>query len=448
MLMRLKETLFKSDIVKSISTIASGSVIGYAISTIFLPIVSRVYSPKQMGEYDLIISSASIYLVILSLGMITAIMLPEEDRESKAICKLILSVVVSGGIIGSFFLICVQDTYQIFRIDQNYTVACVCLLMYLILYNMQSICYAYTNRKKKYKALFWNPIIYATSNIVLSVMFGILGWKTLGYMLGTVCALALTVVYLCKQGNPFEGEYTFRLLKCTLKKYRSFPLVQMPSNFISIISAQFPVQFLGRVFGTAMLGGYSMACKILSMPVTLLASPVNNVYYRTAAEKLRRNEDSGDFAFKLIKVNINLAIIPIFILMVWGETLCAFFLGEEWRVAGTYMAILGIYYLVFFCASCLSGTLILVNKKTVNLIAIIIKIILNIIVFSVSKYTGMSLVFTIIIFTIEETLYQIAIIGVELYYMRYPVKKYMIFVFKYLVLLLGAYVIAKVIERS
>ncbi len=290
MLKKLTNSVFKSEIIKSISTIASGSLIGYGLNTILLPILSRVFSPKEMGEYDLIISSASIYLGVLCLGMITAIMLPASEEEAKAICKTIFTSVVVGSTLGVFVLLIIKDKYQLFEIEQSYIGACVLLYFYLILYNAQSICYAYANRRKKYKALFWNPIIYAISNVGLSIIFGLIGMKTFGYMLGTVCGTLLTIAFLCFHANPFTGKYSIKMVNDILKKYRSFPLIQMPSNFISILSTQFPTQFLGRMFGSAMLGGYTMACKILSMPVSLLATPINNVYYRTAAEKLQRKK--------------------------------------------------------------------------------------------------------------------------------------------------------------
>lgn len=438
-LTKIKNMIFKSDIIKSISTIASGSLIGYGLNTLLLPVLSRVFSPKQMGEYDLIISSASIYLGVLCLGMITAIMLPQKEEEARAICKTIFTSVVTGSTIGVIILVLIRGRYRLFEIEQNYVIACVLLYFYLVLYNAQSICYAYANRRKKYKALFWNPIIYTISNVGLSIIFGLMGLKTFGYMLGTVCGTFLTIFFLCLHTNPFSGEYSIQMVKDILKKYRSFPLIQMPSNFISILSTQFPTQFLGRMFGSTMLGGYTMACKVLSMPVSLLATPINNVYYRTAAEKIRKNEDAGGFAFKLIKVSINIAIIPIFILMVWGEAICAFFLGEEWRIAGSYMGILGIYYLMYFCNSCLSGTLILVDRKKINLISVIIKVLLNLAVFSLSAIMGWGLIKTIVVYTIEETLFQVVLMGISLYYIQYPIRKYFRFVFMYIFILLGSY---------
>ena len=56
-----------------------------------------------------------------------------------------------------------------------------------------------------------------------------------------------------------------------IKKYRNYPIVQLPANFVELLALQLPIQFFGHVYSTEILGGYRMACKLLSMPVSLLA---------------------------------------------------------------------------------------------------------------------------------------------------------------------------------
>ena len=43
------EKIKNSDIVKNIAMLASGVVIGYAINTLLLPIIGRVYTPSEIG---------------------------------------------------------------------------------------------------------------------------------------------------------------------------------------------------------------------------------------------------------------------------------------------------------------------------------------------------------------------------------------------------------------
>ena len=64
-----------SDFIKNIVMLISGNIIGYGINLITLPIISRIYTQNELGEYELILSSAGIFLAILQLSMMLVIMI-------------------------------------------------------------------------------------------------------------------------------------------------------------------------------------------------------------------------------------------------------------------------------------------------------------------------------------------------------------------------------------
>ena len=104
----------KNDFIKNVFTMTSGTVIGYGINT-----------KTVLGAYDLMVSSASIFITIMMLSLTLVVMLPEEDYEANAICKIMLiSNVLGIFIIGSVLLLG-YPKIQIFEIDINYKVGIV-----------------------------------------------------------------------------------------------------------------------------------------------------------------------------------------------------------------------------------------------------------------------------------------------------------------------------------
>jgi len=124
-----------------------------------------------------------------------------------------------------------------------------------------------------------------------------------------------------------------------------------------------------------------MSIRMLQIPIALIALPVNRVYFQEAARRFSNGEDIGVFSFKLLKTNIKLAIIPISLLVIFGEPLFSLVFGNSWKDAGKYAAILGFYELFFFCASCLSGNFVIIGKQKINLIFSLISVGLNVGVF-------------------------------------------------------------------
>lgn len=422
-----------SEVVKNMAVLASGVVLGYGINMALLPIIGRLYSPAQLGEYDLVLSIGNIIISLVSLALIIAIMIPREDEEAVKICKVINA---STNILLAAFVVLnliISPYYKLFDISINYYLACGILVLYVWAYNQQNLYYAFVNRKKKYKVLFWNPILAAIMNSGLSIIFGLFHWGTVGYLLGTISSYVACIIHMRKHVNPFCGKHSASILWETLKKYKVYPLVQLPANMVSTVSAQIPIQFLGRMFSTTALGGYTMACKLLSVPVSLLATPVNRVYYREAAEKHAKGEMIGDFCFNIIEKNIKLAILPIGILVVFGKEIATLFLGQTWSVSGTYISILGILYLLKYCSACVSGTFIILGKQKTALFCSIWLLFQYTTCFVIANSLNMTVVQTIIFYAVLDGIYNFVNLLLCMIYAKFSIKKYMIFVLKYIV---------------
>lgn len=421
-----------SDLIKNIATLLSGNILGYGINLLSLPIISRLYTQSELGEYDLIVSSANIVIPVLQLALLLVIMLPKEDLQANCICKIIWG----STIIGSIFIVCflnlISSRYKILNINAPYKITTVLFGAYIIFNTLQAIYYSYTNRKKLYKILFWNPILMNATNSAGSIMLGIIGLGSLGYLVGTILSYLIAVLHMARFVFPFRGHVSYSYIKTTLSEYKMYPLVQMPANLIQTWGIQLPSQFLGRIFSVATLGGYTMACKILSVPVSLLATPVNRVYYRTLVEKINAGQDAGEFAFSLFSNNIKIAIVPISILMIFGEWIVKFLLGNNWAVSGTYITILGIMYLLKYCVACMAGTYVATKRQSYSIITAVLNLIIYIMCFSLAYMIKLGALETIILYTIFSSIYEIVSISLCMHCLRYSLKKVWIFIAKYI----------------
>ncbi len=422
-----------SELVKNIAVLASGVVIGYVINMILLPILGRIYTPTQLGEYDLVLSVGNIIVSFVSLALMIAIMLPEEDEVAVRICKIIRLSTFFFLTIFCIVIYLIEPYYKLFEVSTNYYILCLLLAAYIWFYNQQNIYYAYVNRNKLYRVLFWNPILAAITNSGFSIIFGFLGWKTVGYLLGTILSYWVCIIHMKTKVNPFIGRHSMGELWRTLKQYKVYPLIQLPTNMISTVSAQIPIQFLGRMFSTAALGGYTMACKLLSVPVSLLATPVNRVYYKEAIDKKNKGEHIGKFCFDIIEKNIKIAIIPIAILVILGREIVTLFLGHAWEVSGIYITAMGVLYLLKYCTACVSGTFVILEKQKVSLVCSIGQMLLYLACFVFANILTLSVIETIILYTVLDGIYNVLNILLCMYFGKYSLKNFFVFVLKYIV---------------
>lgn len=429
----LRNKIGAHQFLKNVVVLASGNILGYAINLLSLPIISRIYMPGELGEYDLIISSGRFAMDFIGLGLMIVIMLPEEDKKARQICQLIRVLNLSFLCLLFGILSGIQGKYRLFQVSMPYTTALLLLALYMFSYNMQSLYYSYANRCKEYGVLFWTPLLLAVTNVGVSIVLGLLKLGVLGYLIGTISSYVICCIYMQIYVKPFKEKASIKEWVKRLKEYKEIPLVQMPANVISQIGNEIPTQYLGRMFGSTMLGGYSMATRILNVPISLLSVPINKVVYQAMAEKRNKNESVGEFLFQLLDKYIKIAILPVGAVIILGEWLIPFVLGTSWRAAGQYIVVLGAMSLLKFCSSCVSGTFVLMGRQKISLLMSFVNLAKLGICFGGSYYLQLDLFGTIIFYAATEFIYQLLNLTLCVYCTDYSMKKFMIFVLKYLI---------------
>ena len=442
---RISNRLKLNDFVKNVATLLSGNLIAAAVNAIGTPVLSRLISPGQMGEYDMIISSSSILLVVLQLALMLVIMVPKDERESVRICKIILCSSFAGSLLVLLVLACASPWYRLFDTELNYYLAVALMCAYIILFNTESIYYSFVNRQKLYRILFYTPIVLSTSNILISMFLLIAGGGTLGYLFGTLTSQAIASGFMAHFVNPFKGRDSVSSLWQTIKKYKDYPLIQLPANLINSVSSQLPTQVLGRIFGYAMLGGYTMATRLLSIPINLLATPINKVYYRELVEKVRNNDKPGELAYSVIKNNFRIAILPIGILVVFGDLIASVLLGEEWRVSGIYITILGFLYLFDFCTACTAGTFVATGNQKISIKYAICTVVQIALTFLAAYVLSFDVTMTVILYTASMGINKICLLLLTMHVTGFPKGRMIAFLFKWVglsaIIIYSAYVL-------
>ena len=418
---------------KNIAILVSGNIVGYGIYVLCLPILGRIFPPDIMGEYDLILSSGKFVLDFICFGLIIAIMLPKEDSDAVDLCQIILVSNVFFLSVGILGLLIIRNKYHLFETSIPYSLSVLLLAAYLLFYNIQMVFYSYTNRQKLYRVLFWNPIVQNSFNVIISIVLGYIGLGTTGYLLGTILSYLICCMHMGAHVRPFSGKISFLRWKRRIIEYKDIPLVQMPANIISQIGNEIPTQYLGRVFGSELLGGYGMARRILGIPVALLSVPVNRVVYQTMADKASKGENVGEFCFGIVEKNIKYAILPIGALIILAKPFIPLFLGAEWKIAGDYIAILGVVFLLKFCSGCISGTFVVMGKQKLSLIMSFLCIVLYAVCFYLSDIFNLGVFHTILLYAIIECVYQVMNLVLCVYCTHYSMKKLCIFFLKYII---------------
>jgi O-antigen/teichoic acid export membrane protein len=123
------------------------------------------------------------------------------------------------------------------------------------------------------------------------------------------------------------------------RKHMDFPKYTMPGDVVAAFRDRGLVILLG-IFGTArIVGFYSLAVRLVWAPQGLVSSSLTSVLFQRAAEE----DDLSNLNLLVSGILSKMVWLatPVFVFLAWwSRDLFALFLGEQWRGAGVYAAIL------------------------------------------------------------------------------------------------------------
>src|SRR5690606_5828480 len=133
---------------------------------------------------------------------------------------------------------------------------------------------------------------------------------------------------------PFK-LVSWRGIKRSAQRYQRFPLYSTWEGLANTAGLQLTPLFIAAIFGAAPAGIYSLASRVLSMPMSLIGTAVGQVFFANAAEAYRK----GQLGMLVGQLHTRLAHIgmpPALVLLIAGPELFAFAFGPEWQLAGEF----------------------------------------------------------------------------------------------------------------
>ncbi|MFV0363052.1 MAG: oligosaccharide flippase family protein [Suipraeoptans sp.] len=374
-----------SNSMKNVVKISSGTMAGQAISLVSLPIYTRIYGAGIIGNWTLVISIAAIINTFSDLGLSNTIMIEEDEDDTKALYAVITTIVfilsaLSSLIYGLYSILISSDVGKNIGI---YTV-----LVFLQIFTQQQIqlSYSWLNRKKKYNVLMKNPLINNLCAAIVAIPLGLIGFKAYGYYIGLLIGQMVTIIHM-RRNLPLVF-FNFRVsdYKRLIRKHKNFPLYQMPINILAQLKNQLPAILIRGFFSAEVLGYYSIAIKVLKLPITFLGEAVGKVYYRTISEMQHEQKKIGEYTLRNMTRAMKIAIVPMVALLSVGDIACLIIFGSEYIVTGNIVRIIAFNCFFNFLSTSTQGISIVLRKQKYLIVSATFQIIGYLVGLSLGSY--------------------------------------------------------------
>lgn len=429
---------------KNIFKLSSGTIFGQGIYLVTLPLITRIFGAEIIGILTFLIAIAAIIRSISDLGLTNSLMIGNQKNlilTYRVISTINLLLSILSALLISIYL------NKIHEYDINIIFLFITIL--IIIYTDQQIQVSYTwlNRMKHYNILMYNPIIKNGIFCVGSIIFGILGMKLNGYLIAYILGQVITLIHM-KRNLP-KYSYTFKIkdFKQSIKDNKRFVIYQLPTNILSNLKNQLPTILIQSLWGPQILGYYSITVKVLQVPSSLLANAIGRVFFQTVSNMKRQGEDIAQYVLNNMLKGIKLAIIPMILLISFGEIGAVILLGADWSIVGDFIKILALMYFFIFLMNTVQGLAITLEKQNITLLTNIIQIICFFIGAYLGKYYFDSIYIGLLLMSVSYIIIQIIYFSILFKVMKAPIIKYIkVTIISLFLILLTSYTIIKLLE--
>lgn len=361
----------KSDFNRNVLTLLSGTTIAQAIPIAISPILTRIYSPSDFGVFALFLAVSSILGTVSNGKYELAILHIKKDENVINMVALgILISVLFSTILLLFVILFSENIVMLFDNETIY------IWLYFIpfttffmgLYNILSY---YNIRKKFYKdvssAIIVKSIVLSFTQLILGFLYA----GALGLISGELLSRLFANMKLFENiYTDVKNKYKISVLKMIAlgKRYKQYPLITLWATLFNTLSDHSINLFLSLAHSIVTLGFYSLAERVLGMPLSLIGKSIGQVYFQEASDVFKKKHTIKIIFYSTLKRLILIAT-PLFLLFyLFIEDIFAFVFGEEWRTAGKYAEILTFLFFARFLVVPFTTIPMIINNVKIDFI--------------------------------------------------------------------------------
>ncbi|MEK5752475.1 oligosaccharide flippase family protein [Acinetobacter variabilis] len=312
---------------QTVGLITLSLLVGAIMTFIALPVLTRLYSVQDFGEYGIALAVVSVLSTVANLRLDQALLIAEEQEKKSlifegSIFSLILTLI--SGLVLSF----------IFHLD---IVAAICsgvLANTLIqsLYNYKFAAHA---------EYFCAGLNIFRSLIVIAVQLSLPLLMRIAlidsYMISSVIMIIAVLSYILK-------NQLYQISWQVFKNYKDFIYSNTPHALLNSFSHNLPYYVVSHFIGVQAMGFYAIVERTLRVPINLISQTLRQFFIR-----LFKTTPTNKPALKS-SLLLSLVSLPLFaIFFVLPESLYLWIFGKEWVGISQYFQILALGYWAIFC---------------------------------------------------------------------------------------------------
>ena len=346
----IRRILPNNGLARGATVLASGTAVGQVVLLLASPLLTRLYTPADLGLLAVFVGLLALAGTVSSLRYEIAIPLPLSDQQAGGLAKLSLLILVASSLVSALILLILHEEIAQLMNLTGESLLLLFLPMGILFSGAYSIFTYWSIRVSNYPKMASTQIqrtLVTTAIQFLAFRLGALGLifgQTLGQGIGTFA--------LAKPALRHEGfrSSTWTDMREAFVRYRRFPLFSTWSGLANTVGLQAPVLLFAALYGPAVVGAYALAQRVLQVPASVIGSAVGQVFFG-AATTAHRDGRLNFLVLQIFSKLTDLGLPIALVTMLVGPRLFSLVFGPAWQQAGEFAQLLAPWLLLVFIGS-------------------------------------------------------------------------------------------------
>ncbi|WGS29839.1 oligosaccharide flippase family protein [Bradyrhizobium sp. ISRA464] len=341
------------------ATIAGGSAAGQLIVLAATPLLSRIYSPAQFGEYAVFLAVCNVFVAVACLRYDAALNASADNQIIRIFVVACLAAAITAALVLAF--VCSRWGERLFRQAVGTHLSPYWIAAAALICGIYQATSTLTIRRGQFG---WSSVLRAGQPTTFSVAaitlpIGLIGSCLLGFL----TALPLAAKFIAGLRSTDVREVASEAWR-----FREFPLMSLPTSILDTVSLAIPIWFISSQYSSMDAGNFAQAQRLLAAPVMLFALAVGQVFMKRAGDVVRAGQSARGFQRRVVISLAGATCVLVAFVALFGSPVLSLLLGNHWRTDTAFLLLVFAPVAVRSCVSPVTGIFIL--KRRLRICAI------------------------------------------------------------------------------
>lgn len=355
-----------SEFAKDTAVLTLGTTLAQLVAIAAMPILSRQYTPADFGVFAVFLAVSSIVATAITLRYETSILLPKEESESVSLVLLSLALALALGlIVGVTAWLLPEKIKAVIGVSALGGWLPIAVLAGVAT-AVVAIGAAWFNRQRAYIKMIQLRITQNGVGAICGIALGIYGHTT-GLLVAQMISLLVVTAVVMVSLRAMRVQWSKPAMRNVAMKHSAAPKYLLPTALLDVVTLQLPVLLITAWFSNEAAGQFSMAWKILALPMALIGGAMGQVFLQRFSRVWPDLQSARRLLLRTWKVLALVGVLPTILVMIFGEQLFTWVLGNAWGGAGRMASVIAPMLLAILVSSPTSGIFLVLGLQKYSL---------------------------------------------------------------------------------